>query len=120
MENNVFNTSEFGVETLNDNDDDEPPEVLCDTVLSMTFVESNNACRGGKHRSIIRIVNTFNEQTYIKPFKCDYSHFNMHRTTFSLRNNNPEGEIIITLLQHNLPPLPPIPTGSISNRFIQK
>jgi len=101
---------------MNDNDDGEPPDESGESTLTVTFVEVKNlkvenVLGGGKsNHALIRVVNTFNTQSYTKPLKyCDKLSWHMPKRRFVFASNDPEGEIRISLLQNNLPPLPAVP-----------
>jgi len=106
-------------EILNDNDDGEPPDDQSgESTLTVTFLESKNLKQlenvlgVGKHHALIRVVNTFNTQTYKKPLKFDNLSWSMPKRKFVFSSNDPEGEIRISLIQNNLPPLPAVPCAS--------
>jgi len=103
-------------EILNDNDDGEPPDESGESTLTVTFMESKNLklenvlCVGKHHQcALIRVVNTFNTQSYKKPLKFDNLSWSMPKRRFVFSSNDPEGEIMISLIQNNLPPLPAVP-----------
>jgi len=119
MGNKCATPSSFTTELLNDNDDGEPPDDSGESTLTVTFLESKNlklenVLGGGKHHALIRVVNTFNTQTYKKPLKFDNLSWSMPKRRFVFSSNDPDGEIRISLIQNNLPPLPAVPSaGSI-------
>jgi serine/threonine protein kinase len=65
----------------------------------------------GKHRALIRVTSSFNSQSYIKPFKYDTNAltWQMSKRRFTFASNDPEGEIRMCLLRHDLVPLPAVP-----------
>jgi len=106
---------------INDNDDGEPPDDLSgESTLTVTFIESKNftlehVLGSGKHRALLRVVNTFNTQSFTKPLKYDNLSWKMPKRRFVFSSNDPEGEIRVSLLQNNLPPLPAVPSLSCSS-----
>jgi len=124
MGNKCSATPSFTSENLNDNDDGEPPDESGESLLTVTIIESKNltpetvlGCGGGKHHALIRVVNSFNMQSYTKPLKYDNFTWHMPKRRFLFASNDPEGEIQVSLLQHNLPPLPavPVPNPCVDN-----
>jgi calcium/calmodulin-dependent protein kinase I len=104
----------FTSEILNDNDDGEPPDEAGESTLTVTFLESKNltletVLGSGKHHALIRVVNSFNQQSYTKPLKYENSIWSMPKRRFVFSSNDPDGEIRVNLLQNNLPPLPAVP-----------
>jgi len=64
----------------------------------------------GKHHALIRVVNTFNNQSFTKPLKYDNElKWRMPKRRFVFASNDPDGEIKLSLLKHSLPPLPAVP-----------
>jgi len=107
-------------EIVNDNDE-EPPDESGESTLTVTFMESKNlklenVLSVGKHHqcALIRVVNTFNTQGYKKPLKFDNLSWSMPKRRFHFSSNDPEGEIRISLIQNNLPPLPAVPLAGSS------
>jgi len=112
---------------MNDNDD-EPPDEACaagESTLTVNFLEAkhldsllfgpNNAATvagGGsvKHHALIRVVNSFNAQSYTKPVKYEQGNWFMSKCRYVFSSNDPEGEIMVTLFRNNLPPLPAVPS----------
>lgn len=129
MGNKWTATPSFTTE-INDNDDDgEPPDEplqAAESSLTVSFVDYKNLTAencplllgAGKHvhHSLIRVVSSFNARSYTKPlFKNDHnSSWYMPKRRFVFSSNDPDGEIKVSLLQNNLPPLPavPCPSGS--------
>jgi tRNA A-37 threonylcarbamoyl transferase component Bud32 len=104
----------FTSEICNDNDDAEPPDEAGESTLTVTFVESKNltldtVLGSGKHHALIRVVNSFNQQSYTKPLKFDNAAWLMPKRRFVFSSNDPDGEIRVSLLQNHLPPLPAVP-----------
>jgi len=133
MGNKWTATPSFTSTETNDNDDGEPPDIApgcsnCiggeESTLTVTFVElstknlENVLGSGGKnyhhHHALIRVVNTFNAQSYTKPLKYDNSSWNMPKRRFVFSSNDPDGEIKVSLLQNNLPPLPAVPSSPLA------
>jgi serine/threonine protein kinase len=65
----------------------------------------------GKHRALIRVASSFNNQVYVKPLKYDNGSlaWQMCKRKFTFASNDPEGEIRMCLLRHDLVPLPAVP-----------
>lgn len=104
----------FTSEILNDNDDGEPPDEAGESTLTVTFIESKNltldtVLGSGKHHALIRVVNSFNQQSYTKPLKYENATWFMPKRRFVFSSNDPDGEIRVNLLQNPLPPLPAVP-----------
>lgn len=104
----------FTSEILNDNDDGEPPDEAGESTLTVTFIESKNltldtVLGSGKHHALIRVVNSFNQQSYTKPLKYENATWFMPKRRFAFSSNDPDGEIRVNLLQNPLPPLPAVP-----------
>jgi len=120
MGNKCSATPSFTTELINDSDDGEPPDDLSgESTLTVTFMESKNfslahVLGSGKHRALIRVGNSFNTQSYTKPLKFDNLAWKMPKRRFVFSSNDPEGEIRVSLLQNNLPPLPAVPSLSCS------
>jgi len=78
----------------------------------MKNLSLENVLGSGKnhHHALIRVVNTFNAQSYTKPLKYDNSSWNMPKRRFVFSSNDPDGEIKVSLLQNDLPPLPAVPS----------
>jgi tRNA A-37 threonylcarbamoyl transferase component Bud32 len=117
MGNKWSSSPSFTTEMINDSDDGEPPDDLSsfESTLTVTFMESKNFSLEhvlglGKHRALIRVVNNFNTQSYTKPLKFDNLSCKMPKRRFVFSSNDPEGEIRVSLLQNNLPPLPAVPS----------
>jgi tRNA A-37 threonylcarbamoyl transferase component Bud32 len=66
---------------------------------------------GKHHHALIRVVSTFNNQCYTKPVKYDNHDLSwvIPKKRFNFSSNDPEGEIRVSLLENNLPPLPAVP-----------
>jgi len=134
MGNKWTATPSFTTE-INDNDDDGEPTddpqhpaaaaacIAAESSLTVTFVDCKNLaaevlgsaadrCATGKHHALIRVVSTFNAQSYTKPLKYDNSSWYMPKRRFVFSSNDPDGEIRVSLLQNNLPPLPAVPGTS--------
>jgi len=120
MGNKWSSTPSCTTELINDSDDGEPPDDQSgESTLTVTFMESKNftlehVLGSGKHRALIRVVNNFNTQSYTKPLKFDNLAWKMPKRRFVFSSNDPEGEIRVSLLQNNLPPLPAVPSLSCS------
>jgi calcium/calmodulin-dependent protein kinase I len=120
MGNKWTATPSFTTDSINDSDDGEPPDELSEeSTLTVTFMESKNfslehVLGSGKHRALIRVGNSFNTQSYTKPLKFDNLAWKMPKRRFVFSSNDPEGEIRVSLLQNNLPPLPAVPSLSCS------
>jgi len=106
----------FTSEIVND-DDGEPPDeaAAAESTLTVTFIESkhlnlNSVLGSGKHNALIRVVNSFNEQSFTKPMKFDQNTWYMPKRRFVFSSNDPDGEIRVCLLQNHLPPLPAVPS----------
>jgi tRNA A-37 threonylcarbamoyl transferase component Bud32 len=69
----------------------------------------------GKNRALIRVASTFNNQVYVKPLKYDNSAlgWQMSKRRFTFASNDPDGEIKMCLLRHDLVPLPAVPQSSV-------
>jgi len=115
MGNKWSATPSFNSEIINDNDEGEPPDESGESTLTLTILEANNltletvlGC--GKHHALIRVVNTFNNQSFTKPLKYDNElKWRMPKRRFVFASNDPDGEIKMSLCNHNLPPLPAVP-----------
>jgi tRNA A-37 threonylcarbamoyl transferase component Bud32 len=115
MGNKWSATPSIKSETLND-DDGEPPDEVGDlSTLTVTLIETSpmmidTFLGPGKHHALIRLVNTFNNQSHTKPLKFDnLNNWQIPKRRFVFASNDPEGEIRISLLYHLLPPLPALP-----------
>jgi tRNA A-37 threonylcarbamoyl transferase component Bud32 len=80
------------------------------------FKALENVLTGGSgkhHHALIRVVSSFNDQGYTKPVKYDdHLSWVMPKRRFSFCSNDPEGEIRVSLLENQLPPLPAVPLES--------
>jgi len=113
MGNKWSATTSFTSE-INDSDDGEPPDENGESTLTLTFLDSKNFAMenvlgSGKRHALIRVANNFNNQTYTKPLKYDAGEWHMPSKKFVFSSNDPEGEVKISLLRNELPPLPALP-----------
>jgi tRNA A-37 threonylcarbamoyl transferase component Bud32 len=107
----------FTSEIVNDDDGEPPDEAAAagESTLTVTFIESknlnlNSVLGSGKHNALIRVLNSFNEQSFTKPMKFDQNTWYMPKRRFVFSSNDPDGEIRVSLLQNHLPPLPAVPS----------
>jgi len=121
MGNKWSATPSFSSEIINDSDDGEPPDLSGESTLTVTIMDSKNFVlenflNHGKHRALIRVASSFNNQVYVKPFKYDTAvlGWQMCKRKFTFASNDPEGEIRMCLLRHDLVPLPAVPNCNLS------
>lgn len=115
-------------------EEDEPPDLALieengESLLVMTLLEvkkfslSPIESNGGKLHTLLRVSNTFTTQTYTKPVKYtlkkDAPEWLLPTRKFAFGSNDPTGDIKISLVHNNLPPLPAVPSnecGSLLGR----
>jgi len=120
MGNKWSATPSFTSEIIND-DDGEPPDLSGESTLTVTIMDSKNFILEnfldhGKHRALIRVASSFNNQVYVKPLKYDGTGLAwiMSKRRFTFASNDPEGEIRMCFLRHDLVPLPAVPCSSLA------
>lgn len=109
-------TSEISIE------EDEPPDEEGLSRLSLILLDTRNLslasldAKNGKIHTLIRVQATFDAKIHTKPVKyClknETDEWLLPDTKFVFSvSSRPVGEVTVSLLQNNLPPLPAIPLG---------